>query len=113
MPGVGRAEDVSQQAGSRIVMAREGVQLGTDVAGQAVKHGGEKRGLGAEVLEDHGLRHADPGGHVGYLPRAVTGFGEHLGGGRQDRRAPLPGGHPGAPGRLGLVHALHGDPLGS
>jgi hypothetical protein len=75
-------------------------------AGRALDHGGEQARLRAEVLEYHRLADADPGGDLGRFRALVAGFGEHGGGGRQDRLAALFGGQAGTAGHALIVVPL-------
>jgi uncharacterized protein len=103
----GPGQHVGQQPGRRAGAFGQVVHPGSDLGRGTPDDGGEQRGLGTEVLEDHRLGHADPLRHVGDLRGTVTGLGEHLGGGVQDRLPPLGCRQPGPPRRPAVSVAFH------
>jgi hypothetical protein len=75
-PGCRPGQHMGKHPGRRPGGSGQFVKRVPGLGGCALDDGGEQRGLGAEVLEDHRLGDANPGGHVGDLRGPVADLGE-------------------------------------
>src|SRR5215203_5958462 len=82
------SEEVAQPIVSILAPIGQPTQVAGRVTGDTLQGSSEQIRLGAEVLEDHRLRHPDARGDVRHAGLLIAGAGEQRDGRVEDRPAP-------------------------